>query len=116
MDQYNLGKPIAGGGSGLVGHTVPMAGFDQGEHGAGTGVSGGVSQISLKADNSTSPPLQTRLEVTENSPTSITVSVGSTLPAVSPARPPSRTNSPVVTLLVLTLFLGLTREVEPGML
>jgi len=41
MDQYNLGKPIAGGGSGLVGHTVPMAGFDQGEHGAGTGVSGG---------------------------------------------------------------------------
>jgi len=41
MDQYNLGKPIAGGGSGLVGHTVPMDGFDQGEHGAGTGVSGG---------------------------------------------------------------------------
>jgi hypothetical protein len=36
-----LGKPI---GPTVVGHTVPTSGFEQGEHGAGTGLSGGVSQ------------------------------------------------------------------------
>jgi hypothetical protein len=42
----DLGAPISGGGTGgQIGkrNTVPSDGFDQGEHGAGIGLSGGVS-------------------------------------------------------------------------
>ena len=42
----DLGAPIGGGGGGQIGqrNTVPSDGFDQGEHGAGIGLSGGVSE------------------------------------------------------------------------
>ncbi len=47
----DLGAPISGGGTGgQIGqrNTVPSDGFDQGVHGAGIGLSGGVSAFSTQ--------------------------------------------------------------------